>query len=135
MGMKEKPCGIESNSECVECTDAFKDEVAVVYKKKNVTDQNTCNLDCMPNYFKYESSEKCFACSQSVCGADEIGFSSLRIISGLQYTKKCTATQDSSCHLCESIDERVSFTSNGGTIGGWCQYECQAGFKRCPTCT
>ena len=133
VGQRVQACGHESDAVCVPCTATHSDEVAVVYKR---TSEDTCNLECTPNFFSPSgTTSSCFACSEFLCGADEIGFSSLRIIAGLQYTSKCTRNEDSKCHLCASNDNHVRFTRNGNIIGGWCQYECSPGFQRCSTCT
>jgi len=76
----------------------------------------------------------CFPCTTSVCGAKDTGVSALRMLNGPQYTSSCTATEDSQCKLCESIDSEVLFTANGGAIADWCSYGCAPGSTRCGTC-
>ena len=123
-------CGGESDRVCVPCHVLSQHESAMVYNN-DLTGQ--CDHICVPNRFSYEDS-KCFACTESVCGVEKNGFTSLRILDGFQYTSKCTATRDSQCVSCHSEDDAVHLTTNGVEIGHWCGYECKAGNMPCPVC-
>ena len=74
-----------------------------------------CKNACAPGLFQYgvhahTGIPVCFSCSTSVCGAKDNGLSTLRLLDGMQYTSKCTASQDSRCRHCKRDDAAVLFT-------------------------
>lgn len=133
-GWYASECTGSSNAKCLPCSEGTDHESVLVYTTTDDDTTEQCIQTCIPGQFNYNNN-MCFACSGSVCGAEENGFSSLRLLDGLQYTSKCTESYDSQCHVCESIDEAVHFTKNGHVIGDWCGYECIAGTMPCAVCT
>lgn len=132
VGWYETVCTADTPAGCLPCADLEAHENVLVYRTP-ADEEEVCPQTCIPGHFKYGGG-KCFACTESICGAEENGFSSLRLLDGLQYTSKCTDTSDSNCHRCESNDEAVHFTGNGRAIGDWCGYECIPGTKPCAVC-
>jgi hypothetical protein len=130
VGWHLSDCAGESDRGCVPCNTLSAHESAMVYSIDATKD---CPHVCTPTRFSYEDST-CLACTESICGDEQNGFTSLRVLDGLQYTSECTDTRDSQCKSCNSVDEHLHFTKNGAEIGHWCEYECKAGHMRCPVC-
>ena len=139
-------CMQDADATCLPCDILDPYDSSVVY---TTVDYNTdayseaasvqCKYVCSPNQFQYGVRVKsgipmCFPCTQTICGTNDNELSTFRVIDGLQYTSRCTAYQDSQCHVCESDDAAVLATENGKRVDEWCQYECRAGSVPCGTC-
>ena len=139
-------CSDNFDTMCVPCDTLNRFDSSVVYTIKgnyaSLYEEEKhiqCTRTCAPQQFQYavrsdDNTPMCFPCTSSICGAENDGIFSPRMLDGLQYTSKCTATSDSNCQLCESSDTSVIFTTNAGAIGEWCKYRCSAGFTKCGTC-
>ena len=141
-------CGLESDAVCKPCDLLDRYDTSVVYTgaaadyTMNMYEESAiaqCKHACSPGLFQYgvhahTGIPLCFPCSTSVCGAKDEGLSTLRLLDGMQYTSKCTASQDSRCRHCKSDDAAVLFTENGNAMDDWCAYDCAPGSRRCGTC-
>jgi hypothetical protein len=138
-------CTDENDAKCVPCDILDRYDNSVVYTSEYDKSMYTlppaeqCTHACSPGQFQYgvrtdNGIAMCFPCTTSICGAQDTGVSALRMLNGPQYTSSCTATQDSQCKLCESIDSEVLFTTNGGVMADWCAYGCAPGSTPCGTC-
>jgi hypothetical protein len=147
VGWYAAACNAQSDAMCLPCSILDRYDSSVVYTTTgnydkmlyNEIEEVQCKYACAPGQFQYAERPvtgipMCFPCTSSVCGAEDDGILALRTLDGLQYTSKCSATENSRCKICESDDVAVVFDVNGGAIGDWCNYQCSAGSKPCGTC-
>jgi len=150
VGFYAAECTSDMNAQCLPCGGVDVSDDSVVHTTENAYSRNKyenskddqCTYSCTSGQVNLariadggtSGFPLCFPCTLSVCGLQDYGISTLRIMGGLQYTRQCTTTVDAQCERCHSDDSAVEFITNGNTVGTWCDYNCAPGSAKCRMC-
>ena len=150
VGFYAAECTSDMNAQCLPCGGVDVSDESVVHTTVNAYSRNEyengkddqCTYACTSGQVNLARATDggsgtfplCFPCTLSVCGLQDYGISTQRIMGGLQYTRQCTTTVDAQCERCLSDDTAVDFVTNGNTVGTWCDYTCAPGYAKCRTC-